>query len=304
MSPRKPRGRPVTRALLERIPLPALHGDDDKESRGRVLVVGGSTLVPGAVLLAGEAALRAGAGKLQLATARDAAVGLGLALPEALVVPLAQSRNGEIGGGRAAAPLRRYAGETDAVLLGPGMSTAPSVGALLAALVPLLGDDATLVLDGAAIVALADHASAVAPLAGRVVLTPHAGEMASLMEIDKDDVEADPVNTALAAAERFGVVVALKGAESWIAHPDGTLLHYSGGSVGLGTSGSGDTLAGIVAGLAARGATPLTAAAWGVWAHGSAGRLLSRRMATVGFLARELLAEVPALVGRSQATRR
>ena len=74
------------------------------------------------------------------------------------------------------------------------------------------------------------------------------------------------------------------------------------GSVGLGTSGSGDTLAGIVAGLAARGATPLTAAAWGVWAHGSAGRVLSRRMATVGFLARELLAEVPALVGRSGDT--
>ena len=134
-----------------------------------------------------------------------------------------------------------------------------------------------------------------------MVLTPHAGEMASLLGIDKDDVEADPANTALIAAERFGVVVALKGADSWIADPEGELLHYSGGSVGLGTSGSGDTLAGIVAGLAARGASPLTSAAWGVWAHGSAGRVLSRRMATVGFLARELLAEVPALVGRSGA---
>jgi len=280
------------------MPLPALHSDDDKESRGRVLVVGGSTLVPGAVLLAGEGALRAGAGKLQLATARAAAVGLSLVLPEALVVPLMQSRAGEIAGARAAAPLRRYASEVDALLIGPGMGTMPSVGALLAAIVPLVGDDATLVLDGAGVVALAEHPGLLSPLGGRVVLTPHAGEMASLLDVSKEDVEADPALTALHAAERFGAVVTLKGSESWIADPDGALLYYDGGSVGLGTSGSGDTLAGIITGLAARGAAPMIAAAWGVWAHGSAGRILARRMATVGFLARELLAEVPALVSR------
>lgn len=280
------------------MPLPPLHSDDDKESRGRVLVVGGSTLVPGAVLLAGEGALRAGAGKLQLATARGAAVGLSLVLPEALVVPLAQSRSGEIAGARAAAALRRYASETDALLLGPGMATIPSVGGLLSSIVSYMSDDATLVLDGAGVVALAAHPTALASLGGRVVLTPHAGEMASLFGVDKADVEADPASTALHAAERFAAVVALKGAESWIAGPAGELLRYEGGSVGLGTSGSGDTLAGIVTGLAARGAGPMEAAAWGVWAHGSAGRILSRRMATVGFLARELLYEVPALISR------
>jgi hydroxyethylthiazole kinase-like uncharacterized protein yjeF len=298
MTPRSRRGRTVTRALLKRMPLPRLHGDDDKESRGRVLVVGGSTLVPGAVLLAGEGALRAGAGKLQLATARAAAVGLSLVLPEALVVPLMQSRAGEIAGARAAAPLRRHARETDALLIGPGMATLPSVGALLAALVPRMADDATLVLDGAGVVALNAHPGLLVPRSGRAVLTPHAGEMASLLGVDKQDVEADPAAAALHAAARFAAVVALKGSVTWIAHPDGELLCYDGGSVGLGTSGSGDTLAGIVTGLAARGAPPMTAAAWGVWAHGSAGRILSRRVATVGFLARELLAEVPALVSR------
>lgn len=298
MTPRPRRGRAVTRALLRRMPLPKLHSDDDKEDRGRVLVVGGSTLVPGAVLLAGEGALRAGAGKLQLATARGAAVGLSLVLPEALVVPLAQSRAGEIAGARAAAPLRRYAGEADALLVGPGMATLPSVGGLLAAMVPLVAGDATLVLDGAGVVALAAHQTLLTPLGGRVVLTPHAGEMASMLGVDKEDVEADPAAAALLAAERFAAVVALKGPVTWIADPDGELLCYDDGSVGLGTSGSGDTLAGIVTGLAARGAPPMVAAAWGVWAHGSAGRILSRRVATVGFLARELLAEVPALVSR------
>ena len=297
MTARRPRHRAVTRALLRRLPLPSLHSDDDKESRGRVLVIGGSMLVPGAVLLAGVAALRAGAGKLQLATVRTAAPGLALAVPEALVVPLPQARTGEIAGTGAASELREYAGGADALLIGPGMGDGPAARTLLAALVRLIGDDATLVLDGAGVVALGDEPSMLASLGGRVVLTPHAGEMASLLGLDKRDVQADPAAAATQAAELFSAVVALKGADTWIAAPAGALLRYDGGSVGLGTSGSGDTLAGIVTGLAARGAAPLTAAAWGVWAHGSAGRILARRMAAVGFLARELLAEVPALVG-------
>lgn len=283
------------------MPLPPLAPDDDKESRGRVLIVGGSVLVPGAILLAGVAALRAGAGKLQLATARRAAVGLGLAVPESLVVSLAQNRAGEIAGARAAAALRKYASEADAILVGPGMATAPSVAALIAAVAPMMNEDATLVLDGAGAVMLAAARRHLAWPNLSLVLTPHAGEMAALLKIDKGEVERDPAGAAVHAAEEFSAVVALKGAESWIAHPDGTLLHYRGGSVGLGTSGSGDTLAGVVTGLAARGATPLAAAAWGVWAHGAAGRILSRRVATVGFLARELLAEVPALVGSRRA---
>jgi NAD(P)H-hydrate repair Nnr-like enzyme with NAD(P)H-hydrate dehydratase domain len=122
--------------------------------------------------------------------------------------------------------------------------------------------------------------------------------MASLLGIEKAEVEDKPADAAHVAAERFGAVVALKGAESWITAPGESLYHYQGGSVGLGTSGSGDTLAGIVTGLAARGAPALTATVWAVWSHGAAGRILERRVAKVGFLARELLAEVPALVGR------
>jgi len=280
------------------MPLPTLHADDDKESRGRVLVVGGSTLVPGAVLLAGVAALRAGAGKLQLATVQSAALGIALDVPEALVLPLPQDRAGEIAGARAAGPLRRYAADADALLLGPGAATGPRVSALLRAVLPLVGDRTTVILDGAAAVAAGPVEARVAALEGRVILTPHAGEMAALLQIDKRDVLSDAAAVARLAAERFDAVVALKGAETWIASPEGELLRYSGGSVGLGTSGSGDTLAGVITGLAARGARPFAAAAWGVWAHGSAGRRLAKRMATVGFLARELLAEIPALVGR------
>lgn len=293
--------RVTRRVLRRRLPLPALDAAGDKESRGRVLVVGGSRLVPGAVLLAGVAALRAGAGKLQLATVAEAAVPLGLAVPEALVAGLPATAAGEIAGRGAAEVLGEYAEGAGAVLVGPGAADKSEAGALVEALVPRLGGDAVLVLDGAALTALRDRPGALAALGGRAVLTPHAGEMASALGVPKADVEADPPAVARRAAAHFGAVIALKGADTFIAEPPaagGACYHFAGGSVGLGTSGSGDTLSGIVAGLAARGASATAAAAWGVWAHGTAGERLAARMATVGFLARELLAEVPALVGR------
>lgn len=295
MSVRRP--RTLTRVLLARQPLPKVHASDDKKSRGRVLVIGGSTRVPGAVLLAGVAALRAGAGTLQVATVRDAAIPLGIALPEALVVSLPMSRGGDIAGGAAARVLRDHVQHIDALLLGPGMLDDAAAAALLRALIPMLPTTVTLVLDGAAVVALRRVPSLLRALAGRVTLTPHAGEMASLLGEDKSAISSDPRRVAALAATRFGATVALKGAETFIADPDGAMTRFDGGTSGLGTSGSGDTLAGVIAGLAARGASADTATRWGVWAHGMAGRRLSARLAPVGFLARELLAEVPSLVG-------
>jgi hydroxyethylthiazole kinase-like uncharacterized protein yjeF len=293
---RVPRATEITRALLRRIPLPQPSDDDDKDARGRVLAVGGSAETPGAILLAGVAALRAGAGTLQLATVKSAAAALGVAVPESLVVALAETRRGEISGEASGRVLTEHAALADALLIGPGMMSDRTAHALVRALAGTLRDDATLVLDAAAVVGLRADEDALRPLRGRAVLTPHAGEMATLVGVDKEDVEARPAAFALAAAARFGAVVALKGAESWIAEPDGTLYHYAGGSVGLATSGSGDTLAGIVVGLAARGAPAARATVWGTYLHGGAGEVLARRVAPIGYLARELLDEVPALM--------
>ena len=287
----------VTRALLRRIPLPQPDAESDKDARGRVLAVGGSAQTPGAILLAGVAALRAGAGKLQLATVRSAAAALGVAVPESLVVALAETRAGEIAGEAAGRDLSRRAPEADALLIGPGMSSDRAARALLRVLVPRLSAEATLVLDAAAILA-ANRAVRLLRRLGRAVLTPHTGEMASLLGIEKEAVEDDPAAVARTAAARFGVVVALKGPETWIAEPDGTLYRYAGGSVGLATSGSGDTLAGIVAGLAARGASAVHAAVWGAYLHGAAGQALARRLGPIGYLARELLDEVPVVLRR------
>lgn len=291
----------VDAALLRTLKLPAHEGEVDKDDRGRVLVVGGSIEVPGGVLLAGLAALRAGAGKLQIATCRSVAPLLALKIPEALVTGLAETTDGGIDAA-AAADIAGRLDRCDALLVGPGMVDADATARLALQLIGSAGD-VQLVLDAAA---LADLGRSAEPLRRRrtpAVLTPHAGEMATLLDISRDAVRDDPEAAVRAAATRFGSVVVLKGSCTLVAAPDGGLYRYEGGGVGLATSGSGDTLAGIVAGLLARGAEPPIAAIWGVYLHGEAGCRLALRIGRIGYLARELLVEVPGLMGELDGSR-
>lgn len=284
----------ITPAFLRQNPLPSPDGGGDKNVRGSVLIVGGAPALPGAVILAATAALRAGAGRLRIMTCRSIAQAVGVAVPESMAVGLDETDSGALAAS-AADRIVEAANGVDAVLLGPGMEDPDAVTALLALVVPRL-DGPTIVLDAAALAFVSQHAEGLYPLEGRAVLTPHATEMALMLGIEKDAVAADPPAIARRAAAERQAVTALKGAETFIATPDGALYHNKAGNVGLATSGSGDTLAGIVAGLAARGAEPWLAAVWGVYLHAAAGDVLARRHGSLGFLARELLSEIPALM--------
>jgi hydroxyethylthiazole kinase-like uncharacterized protein yjeF len=283
--------------LLKLFPLPHHPDDGDKEERGRILVVAGSRELPGAALLAAVAALRAGAGKLQIATAESIAVQLGVAVPEARVIPHRETAEGCIDD-EAIADVVKLAKEASAVMIGCGMQHGPPLEKLLDVLFAC-GAGIPLVLDAAVLGSLAERAEALKAWAGGAIVLPHAGEMARLLECEAEEVGADPLGAARRAAETFGVVAVIKGQFSYIVAPDGRAFRFEGGGVGLATSGSGDTLAGIVGGLSARGADPLTAALWGVYLHGEAGRQLTREVGRVGFLARELLDLVPRLMERA-----
>jgi ADP-dependent NAD(P)H-hydrate dehydratase len=285
----------VTEALLRTMPLPRHAEGEDKDQRGRVLVIAGSVEVPGAALLAGVAALRAGAGKLQIATCRSVAPQLGLAVPEARVLGLDETATGGISAGEA----ERLAGQIarcDAVLIGPGMMDNDAAALLTARLLERTGGSPGFVLDAAALLRLRDCETVLRPHGGRVVITPHAGEMAGLLGIPREVVLADPLAAARRAAAALHVVVAMKGGCTQIVSPDGAAWSCDQGNVGLATSGSGDTLAGIITGLLARGATPVEATLWGVYLHGEAGNRLAASRGPVGFLAHELLAEIPAIM--------
>lgn len=284
----------VDAALLRGMPLPKHDGGGSKDARGSVLVAGGSEEVPGAVLLSGTAALRAGAGRLRLAICDSMAPALAVAMPEARVIGLPRTPEGGIAAA-AAAPLLHYGSQAKALVLGPGMSGGQEAEALVAALLQELSGPA-LVLDAAALAPLAGCREALRRHAGRAVITPHDGEMARLLGISREEVLADPLGMARRAAALLQVVVIMKGACSRIVTPEGDAWASDHGNIGLATSGSGDVLSGIIAGLLARGATPLQAAIWGVWVHGEAGHRLARAQGPVGYLARELPAEVPRIL--------
>jgi ADP-dependent NAD(P)H-hydrate dehydratase len=274
--------------------------DADKQDRGTVLIVGGAAEIPGALLLAGVAALRAGAGKLQLAGPRSIVPALGVAVPEARVFALPESSDGLLdrkSAGRAV----ECAGSTNAILIGPGMINEDAIRGFMEVAIPRLSEK-RLVIDATALSAFRGGRHRFTENA-EAVLTPNVAEMARMTGATKESVEADLRASAMSVAEDLNAVVALKGAETIIATPCGEIFRYSEGDVGLATSGSGDVLAGILVGLIARGATLDQAAVWAVYLHGAAGNRLKRRIGPVGFLGRELSDEIPGLMHSIQSSR-
>lgn len=282
---------PVTSGTLRGWPLP-LPGSD-KESRGRVLVVGGSRETLGAVLLSGVAALRAGGGKLQLGTVASGSTTLAAAVPESRVLALDETDEGRLAESAAARILE--AGESaDAVLLGPGLEGVAASVALAEAVVPQL--DTAVVIDAVASAYVTEHRDGLRHLGGRCVLTVNPTELSRVLDREEDEVSADPVGAAREAARTTGAVVLCGGSEKGIAAPDGRAWLVGAGGPGLGISGSGDVQSGIVAGLLARGADPVQAAVWAAYLHGRAGELLAVSLGPVGFLARELPGRLPGLL--------
>jgi hydroxyethylthiazole kinase-like uncharacterized protein yjeF len=223
--------------------------------------------------------MRAGAGKLRIATVESAAIQVGLAMPEAMVIGVAEAADG--GFTEAAAKmLAEQLADVNAVVAGPGMKGNDSCRVLART---LLENAAALALDVALLKSLrsSDEKRRVTP-----VLLPDGDELASLLGCDEAEVERDPLGCGKRAAELYRSVVLVKGATSHVVTP------------GLGVSGSGDVLAGIVGGVLARGAEPLSALLWGVWLHGEAGAALAKKVGPIGFLARDIAGEVPALLPR------
>ncbi|RYF42277.1 MAG: NAD(P)H-hydrate dehydratase, partial [Comamonadaceae bacterium] len=233
-----------------------------------------------------------------VATSASTALLTAFAMPEARVIALPETAAGGFDT-QAAALLAPVIETADAVLIGPGMLDDPATQRLVAELLPLLAGRPVL-LDALAMNLLRGSERIETP----VLLTPHAGEMAHLTGASKESILAGPRQAALEAAQRWNCVVALKGATTWIATPQGRLWRHEEANCGLATSGSGDVLAGTMAGLAARGAPLEQAAAWGVVLHAHAGAQLAGRHGDVGFLARELPGEIPAALQALQGSAR
>ncbi|MDO5502882.1 MAG: NAD(P)H-hydrate dehydratase [Actinomycetia bacterium] len=279
--------RLITPAMLRAWPLPDPVGS--KYSRGQVLVVGGARGTPGAVALAGLSALRMGAGRLTLAVAESVSMSLAVSIPESGVIGLPESSTGSVTGEDVERLLGRDLERADAVLVGPGLDDPEGTGRILEDLVPVAPKSLPIVLDAYGATVLPDLSKECLDLlSGRVVLSPNEVEIAHLLEVD--EVGPDELATATRkVVDRYGAVIACAG---WVVTPDG-FWRVATGDTGLGTSGSGDVLAGGIAGLLSRGAPSDQALVWGAYVHAAAGDRLASHFGRIGYLASELLPELP-----------
>ena len=281
-------------AVAARLPRrsPSAH----KTSSGHLLVVAGSPGKTGAAVLVGQAALRAGAGLVTLASTAAGQAALDAKVVELMTASYAAGADPDPEA--AARALAKLAARAQAIVIGPGIPTGDrmrDVVRRVAATAPQ-----PMVLDADALNALAtDAPSVLVQATAPRVLTPHPGEMGRLSGASTAAVQAERLGhaTRLAAATR--AIVVLKGARTIIAAPDGASYVSPIACAALATAGSGDVLAGVIGALLARGCDALTAAQIGVYVHGAAGVDLEASLGD-GVAAGDLPQAIAAVMARLQ----
>ena len=276
--------------------LPARPSDSHKGTFGHALIVAGSTSYAGAAYLAAQAAARTGPGLVTLASPRGTYPVLASKLTEVIHLPLPQDEDGRIQAS-AASVIGENLAHYSSVVLGCGLGRSPGLVRLLHDL--LLEEprpQAPVVID-------ADGLNNLARIPGwwrqtgfPLVVTPHPGEMATLTSVPIPEVQSRRVEAAREYAAKWRAVVALKGAHTVVASPDGPCRVSPFANPGLSSGGTGDVLTGIIGGLLAQGLSPEDAACCGVYVHGLAGEMAKERLGDAGMLAGDLLSLLPAVV--------
>ena len=280
--------------------LPERPAESNKGTFGRVLIVAGSVSFTGAAALASMGALRAGAGLVTLAAIPAVRAAVAPLVPEVTFLPLPELDGGI--DGPAGDVIARALPGFSALLLGPGLGLANGTQAVVrGVLTAPAAASLPVVVDADALNALARQPGWPAELRTRAVLTPHPGELARLVSRGVSDVQAARVEIARECAERWGQAVVLKGAHTIIAQPDGQAVVSPHATAALATAGTGDVLAGAIAGLIAQGVEPYDAAGLAVYLHGAAAETFSAEYGHAGLLASEL---GPALARTAHRLRR
>lgn len=258
-----------------------------KGSFGRILLLCGSRGYTGAAALAAMGALRVGAGLVYLGVPECIYAIEAVKLTEPIVLPLACE--GDTLSAAAQSEILRLLPKMDAVLAGPGLGQ--SEGTLAAVRCVLENTAAPVVLDADGINLLAAHMDILRGRTGTTILTPHDGEFLRF----GCALTADRAQCASALAERLGAIVVLKGHETIITDAKACCRNRTG-NPGMAVGGSGDVLAGMIAGLLGQGIEPFAAASCAVWLHGAAGDLCAEALGQYAMLPTDLLGFLPRLL--------
>jgi hydroxyethylthiazole kinase-like uncharacterized protein yjeF len=279
--------------------LPERRLNANKGSFGKVLVTAGSINYIGAAYLACSGALRVGAGLVTLATAGSLQPILASKLTEVTYLPLPEAQPGIIPV-EAADIITRQCGQYNVLLLGCGLGQNPATAEFVKSLLSLKGLPA-LVLDADALNIMSTIPGWWQQLTGDAILTPHPGEMSRLCGLTIEEIQSDRTGVARKFAAEWNKTIVLKGAYNVIASPGGGCRLTPFANPGLATAGTGDVLAGAIAGLLAQGLPLFDAACLGVYLHGEAGEVVRDTLGDAGMIASDLLPVLPAVIKQLKA---
>ncbi|MBI4300987.1 MAG: NAD(P)H-hydrate dehydratase [Chloroflexi bacterium] len=272
--------------------LPSRPIQANKGTFGKVMVVAGSINYIGAAYLASMGAIRVGAGLITLATPFSLQTILAAKLTEATFLPLSESEPGIIAGD-AFSVLREEMKGYDVLLLGCGLGQKPEVRELISNVLFSSSLPRGIVLDADGLNTLAQVPQWWEKWTGDGVVSPHPGEMGRLLSLSVAEILSARIEVAQRAAVQWRKTVVLKGAYTVVVSSQGRVMLSPFANPGLATAGTGDVLAGTIAGLMAQGLSPFIAACCGVYLHGTAGEVIKEKLGDAGITAGDLLSALP-----------
>lgn len=264
--------------------------DSNKGTLGSLLCICGSYGMAGAAIMAGKAALRCGIGLLKIAVPKSIYPVCATNILESVYYPLEETSSGVISS-KNTDFLLEMCEKSSAVVIGCGLSVCDDTKNLVQSVIT--NCEKPLVIDADALNCICNKPEILKNLKAPAIITPHPGEMARLLHSTPKTVNSNRENTAINFAKKFGVVTVLKGAGTIIASPDGEVYINHTGNSGMATGGSGDVLSGIIGSLLAQGASPINAAAAGVFLHGTIGDLAAEKLGKISMLPTDMIDMIP-----------
>lgn len=264
--------------------------DSNKGTLGSLLCICGSYGMAGAAIMAGKAALRCGIGLLKIAVPKSIYPVCATNILESVYYPLEETSNGVISS-KNTDFLLEMCEKSSAVVIGCGLSVCDDTKNLVQSVIT--NCEKPLVIDADALNCICNKPEILKNLKAPAIITPHPGEMARILHSTPKTVNSNRENTAIDFAKKFGVVTVLKGAGTIIASPDGEVYINHTGNSGMATGGSGDVLSGIIGSLLAQGASPINAAAAGVFLHGTIGDLAAEKLGKISMLPTDMIDMIP-----------
>jgi len=273
------------------ISLPVRQEDSHKGTFGKVFNIAGSVGMTGAAYMAAFSSLKVGAGYSILATPESAVSVISSLAPEIVCIPLEETSAKTVSE-KALTKVLEKSKDADVFLIGPGLGTDESTVEFISQFVKhIKTEEKSIIIDADALNCLALKQEISLPV--NSVITPHPKELSRLLKVPVEEIQKNRIKYAREAAQKFNTTVVLKGSRTVIAEPGGNIYINPTGNSGLSTAGSGDILAGMIAGFAAQGLDLKTAAIVGVYLHGSAGNLAAEELTEYSLTASELLNYIP-----------